>query len=242
MIEHEILEHAKSMAPQESCGLIIRIDEMETYLPCVNQHADPENYFSISAEDYIQASQRGEVVAIVHSHPNGKPFLSASDRVHQLKTALSWWLVCDEKIIKFDAVPLLLGRDFKHGTTDCYGLFRDAYLLAGHLLPDFFREDNWWRQGKDLYLENLTNNGFKQVKRDIQPGDIILCCYASSRANHAAIYLGDQTILHHVPNQLSKREVYNERWQKMTHSIWRYRKWSPSDFTGISNDLDAASI
>ncbi|HGN0346933.1 TPA: NlpC/P60 family protein, partial [Proteus mirabilis] len=75
-----------------------------------------------------------------------------------------------------------------------------------------------------------------------QPGDIILCCYASSRANHAGIYLGNQTILHHIPNQLSKREEYNERWQRMTHSIWRYRDWQPSDFTGICNDLDVALI
>lgn len=242
MLEKTILEHAKSMAPQESCGLVIIQDGTEIYIPCENQHIDPENHFSIAAEDYIQASQIGEVIAIVHSHPSGNPYLSSADRAHQLKTNLPWWLVCDEKIIKCECVPKLLGREFIHGSTDCYGLFRDAYHLAGCSLPDFDREDNWWRQGKELYLDNLAENGFKQVKRDIQPGDIILCCYASSRANHAAIYLGDQTILHHVPNQLSKREVYNERWQRMTHSIWRYRNWQPSGFMGICNDLAVDSI
>ncbi len=242
MLENHILVYAKSMAPQESCGLVIMQGEIEKYIPCKNNHADPENYFSISVEDYIQASQLGEVIAIVHSHPDGQPYLSSADRAHQLKTHLPWWLVCDEKIIKFDCVPRLLGREFIHGDTDCYGLFRDAYHLAGHPLPEFKRDDNWWKQGKELYLDNLAENGFKQVKRDIQPGDIILCCYASSRANHAAIYLGDQTLLHHVPNQLSKREVYNERWQKMTHSIWRYRNWQPSAFTGICNDLAVDSI
>lgn len=242
MLEQTILEHAKSMVPQESCGLVIRLGESEQYIPCKNNHADPENYFSISAEDYIQASQAGEVIAIVHSHPNGKPHLSSADREHQLKTNLPWWLVCNEKIIQFECVPKLLGREFIHGSTDCYGLFRDAYHLAGYPLPDFIRENNWWKQKKELYLENLSDNGFKQVKKDIQPGDVILCCYASSRANHAAIYLGDQTILHHVPNQLSKREVYNQRWQKMTHSIWRYRHWQQSAFMGISNDLGTVLI
>ncbi|NIA80982.1 phage tail protein, partial [Providencia rettgeri] len=87
---------------------------------------------------------------------NGKPYLSSADRAHQLKTHLPWWLACDEKIIKFECVPKLLGREFAHGSTDCYGLFRDAYHLSGHSLPDFDREDNWWRQGKELYLDNLT--------------------------------------------------------------------------------------
>ncbi|WP_369427481.1 C40 family peptidase [Providencia sp. PROV236] len=237
MLEQTILAHAKSMAPQESCGLIIRQGNSEQYISCENKHADPESHFSISAEDYIQASQQGEVIAIVHSHPNGVPFLSSADRAHQIKTDLPWWLVCDDRITKFDCVPRLLGREFNHGTNDCYGLFRDAYHLAGYPLPDFERHDNWWRQGKELYLDNLSSNGFKQVKKNIQPGDVILFCYASSRANHAAIYLGNQIILHHVPNQLSKREVYNERWQRLTHSIWRYRHWQPSAFTGISNDL-----
>lgn len=242
MLEQTILEHAKNMAPQESCGLVIRLEGSEQYIPCENNHADPNNYFSISAEDYIQASQIGEVIAIAHSHPGGNPHLSSADRAHQLKTNLPWWLVCNDQITKFECVPKLLGREFIHGSTDCYGLFRDAYHLAGYSLPDFEREDNWWKQKKELYLENLSDNGFKQVKKEIQSGDVILCCYASSRANHAAIYLGDQTILHHVPNQLSKREVYNERWQKMTHSIWRYRNWQQSAFMGISNDLGTALI
>lgn len=237
MLEQAILAHAKSMAPRESCGLIIRQGDSEQYISCENKHADPENHFSVSAEDYIQASQQGEVIAIVHSHPYGVPYLSSADRSHQIKTDLPWWLVCDDQITKFDCIPRLLGREFNHGTTDCYGLFRDAYQLAGYPLPDFERHDNWWRQGKELYLDNLSNNGFKQIKKNIQPGDVILFCYASSRANHAAIYLGNQMILHHVPNQLSKREVYNERWQRLTHSIWRYRHWRQSAFTGISNDL-----
>ena len=76
MLENNILVHAQSIAPQESCGLVIRSGEAEKYIPCDNNHVDPENHFSISAEDYIQASQIGEVIAIVHSHPNGKSTLT----------------------------------------------------------------------------------------------------------------------------------------------------------------------
>ncbi|HEI8295621.1 TPA: C40 family peptidase [Proteus mirabilis] len=242
MLEQAILAQAKEQAPLEACGLLISTAQGEQYLPCVNQHADPKNYFTISFDDFIRAEQQGEVIAVVHSHPDGQPYLSTLDRQLQVNSALPWWVVCDEKIHCYQPVSPLLGRQFIHGSTDCYGLFRDAYHLAGHDLPDFERHDNWWRQGKELYLDNMVSSGFRQVKREAQPGDIILCCYASSRANHAGIYLGNQTILHHIPNQLSKREEYNERWQRMTHSIWRYRDWQPSDFTGICNDLDVALI
>ncbi|EPM3199982.1 phage tail protein, partial [Escherichia coli] len=48
-------------------------------------------------------------------------------------------------------------------------------------------------------------------------------------------------LLHHLPEQLSKRERYSEKWQRRTHSVWRHRHWHASAFTGIYNDLVAAS-
>lgn len=59
--------------------------------------------------------------------------------------------------------------------------------------------------------------------------------------NHAAIYCGNGELLHHIPEQLSKRERYSEKWQRRTHSVWRHRHWHASAFTGICNDLAAAS-
>ncbi|EFP1444834.1 C40 family peptidase, partial [Escherichia coli] len=74
-----------------------------------------------------------------------------------------------------------------------------------------------------------------------QAGDILLCCFGASVPNHAAIYCGNGELLHHLPEQLSKRERYSEKWQRRTHSVWRHRHWHASAFTGICNDLAAAS-
>lgn len=241
MLTNDILAHAKAVAPGEACGLVVRTAQgVEHYLPVENAAAHPAGQFLLPPEAFIAAQRTGEVVAVVHSHPDGVPYLSALDRAHQVNSALPWWLVCAGRIYRFRCVPPLLGRFFVHGETDCYGLFRDAYHLAGFDLPDFPRTENWWRRGDNLYLDNFADNGFRQVKNAIRPGDIVLCCYASSVPNHAAVYLGNQTILHHIPNQLSKREGYTDRWQRMTHSLWRYRAWSPSACTGIYNDLAAA--
>ncbi len=122
-------------------------------------------------------------------------------------------------IHKFRCVPHLTGRRFEHGVTDCYTLFRDAYHLAGIEMPDFHRGDDWWRHGQNLYLDNLEATGLYQVPlSSAQPGDVLLCCFGSSVPNHAAIYCGDGELLHHIPEQLSKRERYTDKWQRRTHS------------------------
>lgn len=239
--EQQILAHAAACSPQESCGLVISTPEGDVYFPCENHHPAPTQFFDISPDDWLRAAAAGEVTAVVHSHPSGPPVLSPADRQAQRRTALSWWLVCDGKITVWHTIPALTGRTFEHGVTDCYTLFRDAYALAGINLPDFVREDDWWRHGQNLYLDNLPSIGLSRVMAP-QLGDIILCCYGGSVANHAAVYCGDQHIFHHLPHQLSRREVYNDRWQRMTHSIWRHRQWQQSSFTAIYNDLVSGSI
>lgn len=102
----------------------------------------------MSPEDWLQAEMQGEIVALVHSHPGGLSWLSEADRRLQVQSDLPWWLVCRGEIHKFRCVPYLTGRRFEHGVTDCYTLFRDAYHLAGIEMPDFHREDDWWRNGR----------------------------------------------------------------------------------------------
>ncbi len=101
-------------------------------------------------------------------------------------------------------------------------------------MPDFHREDDWWRNGQNLYLDNMAVTGFYRVPlSSAQAGDILLCCFGASVPNHAAIYCGNGELLHHLPEQLSKRERYSEKWQRRTHSVWRHRHWHASAFTGI---------
>ncbi|EDK3931785.1 phage tail protein, partial [Salmonella enterica subsp. enterica serovar Muenchen] len=204
MINDDILTHAKRCTPAESCGYVVKTAFETVYLPCENISAEPGMYFRMSPEDYIRASFLGEVVALVHSHPGdgGQPYLSTVDRTLQIQSGLDWWLVSDERIHKFRCVPHLTGRQFEHGVTDCYTLFRDAYHLAGIDMPDFDREDDWWSQGKSLYLDHLEATGFYRVDpEDAQPGDVLICCFGSPTPNHAAIYCGNGELLHHIPAQ-----------------------------------------
>ena len=176
-------------------------------------------------------------MALVHSHPQGEPKLSQTDLQTQLYSQLDFWLVCDEKIHIFPKIPFLIGREFKHGEMDCYTLFRDFYRLSGCEFPDFERQEYWWEDGFNLYLDNMGKHGFEKVNEP-QIGDVILISVGSDVPNHAAIYVGDQMVLHHAPKRLSKRDLYDGYWLKHTHSIWRYAEWSMLDFTVPLNSLD----
>jgi proteasome lid subunit RPN8/RPN11 len=237
-MKNKILNHAKQCGEAECCGFVI---DNKTYLPCKNISSTPTETFEISPDDWIRAEQQGKITAIVHSHPDGLPILSEADQFYQQQTGLPWWLVCDNKIHKFRYIKPLLGREFKHGETDCLTIVRDAYMLAGIDLPDYERQDDWWHNGQNLYLDLLPKNGFEQV-RDIQEGDVILVCLGSTTPNHAAIYIGNQFILHHCPNRLSKRDLYDGFWLKYTHSIWRHKQWQLSGFTAILNNMAISSI
>ena len=234
----QILNHANSCGEDECCGFII---DNKIYLPCNNISPTPTETFEIATEDWIKAEESGVITAVVHSHPNGLPILSEADQFYQQQTGLDWWLVCNNKIHKFRCIKPLLGREFNHGETDCLTLFRDAYMLTGINLPDYERQDDWWHKGKNLYLDLLPKNEFKQVE-DIQEGDVILVCLGSTIPNHAAIYIGKQFILHHCPNRLSKRDLYDGFWLKYTHSVWRHKQWQSSNFTAILNNMAISSI
>ncbi len=155
-----ILAHAAACAPAESCGYVVKTSAGERYFPCQNLSAEPTMYFRMDPADYLQAQVAGDVVALVHSHPDGLPNLSDVDRRLQVQSGLPWWLVCDDRIYKFRCMPFLTGRAFEHGVTDCYTLFRDAYHLAGIEMPDFARREDWWKQGDNLYLDNWRRQAF----------------------------------------------------------------------------------
>ena len=234
MIE-KIINHADSCGEAECCGFVI---DNKIYMPCKNISPTPTEAFEISPDDWIQAETIGEITAIVHSHPNGLPILSEADQIYQQQTAVDWWLVCDNQIHKFRYIKPLLGREFEHGKTDCLTIVRDVYMLAGIDLPDYERQDDWWHNGQNLYLDLLPKNGFERVDaEDIQEGDIILVCLGSETPNHAAVYIGNQQILHHCPERLSKRDTYGGFWRNYTHSIWRHNQWRKSGYTAISNNL-----
>lgn len=241
MIEQQCIELAAS-SENEVCGLIVNGNRL---FPCRNTHPEPRQNFRISEDDWLSAEDEGDVTAVLHSHPQPKLVLSGTDRQMQLSTGIEWWLVSEGRLRKFMPVPHLLGRRFEHGVTDCYTLFRDAYHLCGIDLPDFDRTNGWWLREENLYLKNLSSNGFYEVEmKDIQPGDVLIRrAFPESDPCHAMVYLGDNMVIHHEQSgRLSRREPLRPAYLRLTHSIWRHEQCSSLDLRGVYDDISARSL
>lgn len=235
--EAAILAHAAAAHPSECCGFVLTVGRKQVYRPCQNIAAAPAQTFEIDPQEWLAAEAEGEVLAVVHSHPQGEPFLSPADRLGQQATGLPWVLCVSGSLKVFRPVPLLRGRVFDYGKADCYSLLADAYHLAGIELPEHERGDMDEDAAQGLFEKLAESAGFVRVY-GIQAGDVVLTG-SGATAGHAALYLGHGELLHHAYDQLSRREPYGAYWQRHTYSIWRHRDWQPEMLQAVLNDLEA---
>jgi proteasome lid subunit RPN8/RPN11 len=222
--------HAEAEAPRECCGLVVAERDALTYIACKNLAGRTE-HFIINPSDYARAEDTGKVMAIVHSHCYEPPEPSLADRTGIEQTMLPWLIVnypTGSHTITRPAgfVAPLIGRPFVHGVHDCYALVRDYYATQNIVLGDYRRSWGWWdsANGPDLYRQNFESEGFVEVPREtLQEHDLILMQIRAPRENHMAVYIGHGVILHHLIEQLSRRETYQEFYQRRTTAVLRHR-------------------
>ena len=230
-IEHGIREY-----PNEACGFIVMEAGQEAYIPCENRSLNPTKMFTLDGQDYLDAAARGRTVAIVHTHPDGSSAPSDADRRACEMSGHPWRILAihkDLEEIKYMGesslepcgyVVPLIGREFVHGVLDCFTLLRDYYRMRLNIeLPNFSREDDWWRNGQNLYVDNYMKANFVPAPTGVQEHDVVLMQVRSRVPNHAGIYVGNTRILHHLYGQLSREDLYNGYWQEVTTHILRHK-------------------
>ena len=223
----DIHTHALAEYPRECCGII----ERGEYVPLANIHETPETDFRLDSAVWCSH----DVEAVVHSHPDAPDEPTASDMASQIETAVPWVLCsvsCGAVSTPYawgtdGCVPPLIGRGFRHGPSgtddkgDCYALLRDYYLLErGVVLPEFPRDNEWWKQGKDLYSDCFALAGFRDLGAldTPKPGDVVLMSIYGPVLTAAARYVRMYMVLHHLHGRLSRREPAC-LWRKM------FRRW-----------------
>jgi proteasome lid subunit RPN8/RPN11 len=231
-VKADVCGHAAAEYPKEACGLVIIKRGRQVYFPCRNLAVGTDQ-FAIDPEDYAKADQAGEIVAVVHSHPNLPAEPSQADLVSCEASGLPWFILSYPVGTWSETYPQgykapLVGRQWSHGVLDCYSIIRDWYdQERGITLPDFERHDEWWLRGHNLYEENFEKAGFREIDGvNLMTGDVILMQVGSPVSNHGAVYLGDGLILHHVQGRLSTRDVYGGYWLKNTTKHLRYENSS----------------
>ena len=222
--------HADKQAPKESCGLLAIIKGKETYWPCENLSESPDEFFVIDPDNWADCEDEGELIAIIHSHPYGSALPSEADKASCEHLGLPFYIYSVEQKNWIDFEPSgytsgLYGRTWIWGKHDCWSLITDYFLNKKQINLKF------WERPKSIktFCENpyfekvLTGSGFKEVSKDnIINDDVLLMQGPDEKLNHVALYIGDQTILHHNIRQLSCRELYDLRYIEATKKVYRY--------------------
>lgn len=207
------LEHARGEFPREACGVFTH---SIGYFPCTNIDPEPNDNFRMK-EYYQVTANRDDVIALFHSHTNGESNPTLADMHFQKSTAMPWCVaVLNDKGATTDffswggdAIPPLLGREYRSGSMDCFSIIRDAYKLWYNVdLPEFPRDKDFVEKGQNIYLDNYGYAQFKLITPEkLMPGDVVVGSVGGRGIiNHGAIVLNDREIIHHLSGHLSCRD------------------------------------
>jgi len=213
-------------APEECCGIILN----DEYHPCANVAEDKINNFRISSKQMVKAYKSGALKAVVHSHVD-YPHLSADDIQKQRKMNIPWGVALINNNYKEGIhfwgcriAQTLTERPFIHGLYVCYSLVSDYFKQHFRMdLPFAERDIDWEKKGNNLFEKKFIGSGFAEVKnKELVVGDIILFKFKSKEWNHCAVYIGKETMLHHLYKRFSaSTSIYP--WINKADAVVRYQ-------------------
>jgi proteasome lid subunit RPN8/RPN11 len=242
-IVDSIKKHAVECYPEESCGVVVSTKKGPIYVPCKNVHAEPTTSWKVSAEQTAKALTKGDILAVVHSHPEGPNYPSVVDQTQQIAGGEIWGIV---PVIGTDVgnerVPVpsdilwwgdnlppvpLERRRFIWGIFHCYQLYRDWFKQEyGVLLPTFAYSFDTFAE-EDVFVRNCERVGFRNLglidMKNLLPGDMLVGHIRGRCPNHCGVYLGGDDFLHHPQNGVSGIALLS-RWWEHIDTVFRYER------------------
>lgn len=247
-----ILKHMLEDAPNEAVGFLLKVREGYVYERVPNISDTPQETFKVSKDHTLRATTDDEVVAIVHTHPNGPVIPSKKDM--QAQVAINKPFVLGVRnsatglvgVFSFGDHMLdypLVGRHWHYGVFDCLEAVRSwVWQKQGKYIPRAPRNDWWWdanRQDeveecdRNMYLRNMDDYGYReyhpilsdpQHKWHPREGDVLFMQIASPVVNHIGVYEGNNLVFHHRMNKPSGSTPLGYLQQAQYVRKWTRRK------------------
>lgn len=229
---NEIRTHVSAEYPKEACGLIVETGTGQRFIPCRNVAENPADTFTLSPDDYLAASELGEIIMVIHSHPDVVQLVpSEMDRIQCDHSGVEWgimsWPDGDFCTLSPRGDRELAGRRWALGHADCWSLIMDYYRMEhGIIVRNYSVDREWWVDGKEnLYDDNWQAEGFVEIDASgMRAGDMIMMRVQAPVTNHAAIYLGDNIMVHHMFGNLSARVPYGKYYRDRTVRVVRRKE------------------
>ncbi len=108
LVTRDVIELLRAEAsgahPEECCGILLgEGDAINAALPARNLHPEPRTRFEIDPQALVDAhraarSGGAKVLGYYHSHPEGPPHPSATDRAQAAHDGLIWAIICKDAI------------------------------------------------------------------------------------------------------------------------------------------------
>lgn len=236
----EFKKHVEAHGDKEACALVIQKGRKQQLILCENTHPDPSNYFRVSAEEWASAEDKGDIVAVMHSHPGdgARAIASPLDIASCNKTGVVWAIYAPDSDDYAEIKPeerSLVGRNFVLGSDDCWGLIMDWHQRQGVTLSDWRVNYPWWEdQYKDnFYQDNWKKEGFEEAPEG--PGCMIIFQYGANKWNHAGIVTEDGMLLHHLYGKPSAIEPFKSGYLRDRAMICLRHKDLPKDLKPWKN-------
>lgn len=231
-VKQAIMDHVASMPHEEVCGLIYQSDVGVHAYPCANVSRESRaETFEIDPSDYIAARGKGRVCGIYHggmTHTNDG--FSEEDLAMAREMCLPIYL-CAASGKWANYVPDTyrvnpIGLDFVWGLWDCLETVRLHYRQTRSVyITDYDRDETFELTAGDIIARHVTDEGFSYVdpKSPILTDDVLLFrTPGAPEAQHLAVLVGPNKILHHRKNQLSCVDALDGAWLRRLVGVLRY--------------------
>lgn len=224
----QIEEHFKEWYPKEGCGVLVAIKGKKEWIACDNVAEDGDD-FVIDSKQYIAASRKGDIVGIVHSHPDCSNEPSGNDIKYCNTLGIPYYIFSYPEMELNILQPersnkILKGREYEFGVNDCFEAMRDYLALQNIKIPSRAAfEDDWWEKGLDYFTDEIIKDyGYTRVEGNMHANDVIIFTINASVGNHCGVYLGDDVFFHHAENRISCRENLYPFWKQHISGVYRY--------------------
>lgn len=237
-IKQIIRKESISEFPKEICGFIYfdKINYKFDIFKCKNIAYSKNKNFTISPYEYLECSKLGKIVACYHSHSNNNKEFSEMDKENSNIYNINYILYN----VKYDTFNFYIpnteknnyvGKPFILGKSDCFTLMQEYAQKEENIILKFPSNILYPRDLKsinDLYEKNFLEAGFIKMEKDVdlKKSDGIMMLFpaiSNQYPTHAAVYIGNNLILHQPYNCFSCVNLYDNFFKKHTSYVLRHR-------------------